>query len=137
MNEERLKNLAIRLLDDEDGITEDAYAALLDILPESLALALNKEVKATEGRFYLPEGHSLQAWRVMTAGEAEEQLDRLEELAAEFDANAGGIEIGAEIQGICEELPHDLPEVNKRYDAIVDKYPWVFEQVGYGHHEQP
>ena len=64
MTDKRLKNLAIRLLDDDEGITEDAYGALLDILPESLALALNKEVEATDGRFYLPEGHSLSDWRI-------------------------------------------------------------------------
>lgn len=67
--ETALKNLAVRLLDDEDGITEDAYAALLDVLPEKLALALNKEVKATDGRFYLPEGHTLRAWKTPLKGE--------------------------------------------------------------------
>lgn len=62
----KFKHLAVCLLDDEDGITEDAYAALLDVMPEeSLALALNKEVEATDGRFYLPEGHGLKDWRVV------------------------------------------------------------------------
>lgn len=60
----RFKNLAVRLLDDDEGITEEAYKALLDVMPEeSLALALNKEVEATDGRFYLPEGHDLQSWK--------------------------------------------------------------------------
>lgn len=59
-NMDPLKKLAILLLEDEQGITEDAYAALLDILPEKTALELNKWVKATEGRFYLPEDHGLE-----------------------------------------------------------------------------
>ena len=59
----KLKNLAVCLLDDDEGITGDAYKALLDVLPEPLALALNKEVDATDGRFYLPEEHGLQDWR--------------------------------------------------------------------------
>jgi DNA polymerase III delta prime subunit len=60
----KFKKLAVLLLDDEDGITEEAYTALLDVMPEeSLALALNREVKAQDGRFYLPEDHGLQDWR--------------------------------------------------------------------------
>ncbi len=61
---DKLKNLAVRLLDDEDGITEEAYVALLDVLPQDLALELNRETKATDGRFYLPEGHGLKGWQV-------------------------------------------------------------------------
>jgi hypothetical protein len=60
---DKLKNLAVRLLDDEEGITEEAYTALLDILPEDVALDLNKVVEAAQGRFYLPEDHGLQDWK--------------------------------------------------------------------------
>jgi len=60
--EEKLKRLAVALLDDEDGISEAAYAALLDVLPEQVALQLNAEVEATDGRFYLPENHNLSEW---------------------------------------------------------------------------
>lgn len=63
MDEAKLKNLAVRLLDSDEGITEDAYAALLDILPEHIALELNRQVKATDGMFYLPEDHDLQEWQ--------------------------------------------------------------------------
>ena len=59
-----IKNLAVRLLDDEDGIHEYAYVALLEVLPEQEALELNKRTKCQDGRFYLPEGHGLQDWRV-------------------------------------------------------------------------
>lgn len=59
----KLKNLAVRLLDDEHGITEKAYLALLDMLSEKSALKLNKHVKAMEGRFYLPKYHELRAWK--------------------------------------------------------------------------
>ena len=56
---EKLKNLAVRLLDDENGIHEEAYVALLDVLPEDVALELNRLTKCTDGRFYLPEDHGL------------------------------------------------------------------------------
>ncbi|MFY4731195.1 hypothetical protein [Nitrospira sp. BLG_2] len=58
--EAKLKRLAVLLLDDDDGITEEAYQALLDVLPEPLALELNKLVDAVDGRFYLPSG---QDWK--------------------------------------------------------------------------
>jgi hypothetical protein len=60
---DKLKSLAVRLLDDEEGITEEAYTALLDVLSEDIAVELNKRVKAAQGRFYLPEGHTLQDWK--------------------------------------------------------------------------
>lgn len=59
----KLKNLAVRLLDSDEGIPDEAYAALLDVLPEPIALELNRRVKATDGMFYLPEDHDLQDWR--------------------------------------------------------------------------
>ncbi len=62
---DKLKNLAVALLDDDGGISEDAYAALLDCLPEDAALELNKEVDANDGRFYLPESHGLNHWRTL------------------------------------------------------------------------
>ena len=70
MNDAKLKNLAVRLLDSEDGISEDAYTALLDCLPEPIALELNRRVEATTtktlrvGAFYLPEDHDLGEWRI-------------------------------------------------------------------------
>lgn len=62
MLKDKLKNLAVRLLDDEEGITEGAYKALLDVLSDDIAVELNKRVKAAQGRFYLPEEHDLD-WR--------------------------------------------------------------------------
>lgn len=61
----KLKNLAVRLLDCDDGISEDAYIALLDCLPEPIALELNRRVKATFGLFYLMEDHDLGEWRTL------------------------------------------------------------------------
>ena len=57
-----LKKLTVLLLDDDLGITEEAYTALLDCLPECDALELNKRIEAQDGRFFLPEDHDLQ-WR--------------------------------------------------------------------------
>lgn len=64
MNDDKLKNLAVRLLDSDDGISEDAYTALLDCLPEPIAIELNRRVDATDGMFYLPEDHDLGEWRI-------------------------------------------------------------------------
>ena len=61
---DKLKNLAIRLLDDENGISELAYDALLDMLSAQDALELNKQAKATDRRFYLPKEHTLASWRI-------------------------------------------------------------------------
>jgi len=70
---DKIKDLAVRLLDDEDGITEFAYCALLDIMPEAEALELNKRTKAMEGRFYLPPDHDLQDWRIASPYENVEE----------------------------------------------------------------
>lgn len=54
--EELFKNLAIKVLDDDDGISNDAYGALLDLATEinpELALQLNKVVDAQNGRFFV------------------------------------------------------------------------------------
>lgn len=64
-----MKNLAVRLLDDEHGIHEEAYVALLDCLSEQEALELNRQTKCTDGRFYLPKDHTIQ-WRSATANGA-------------------------------------------------------------------
>lgn len=48
--------LVVALLDDEHGISEDAWGKLLDVLPEgNVAIEhLIASVRATEGRYYLP-----------------------------------------------------------------------------------
>lgn len=54
--EELFKNLAIKVLDDDHGISDDAYGALLDLATEinvDLALQLNKTVDAQDGRFFV------------------------------------------------------------------------------------
>ena len=54
-----IQTLAVLLLDDEHGITGEAYETLIDVLPELFAFDLNRQVKAANGRFYLPENHTL------------------------------------------------------------------------------
>lgn len=56
---EIFKKLAAQLLDDDDGITEEAYYTLLE-MGDALNLqdycaALQQTVKAQDGRFFLPE----------------------------------------------------------------------------------
>ena len=54
-----LINLINKLLNDEEGISEDAYLALVDYLScenpytNRVLRSLTKHVKATEGRYYL------------------------------------------------------------------------------------
>lgn len=52
------KNLAIKLLDDENGINEAAYVALLDLadaIRVGLASEIDDVVDATDGGFYIPD----------------------------------------------------------------------------------
>ena len=53
-----LKELIEKLLDDDDGISETAYVALLNYLNELGETKLVKEVsrrsESTDGRFYFP-----------------------------------------------------------------------------------
>ena len=64
---EQFQHLAVCLLDNEDGILENAYMALLD-LGQSLdleedCLELNSHIEAQDGKFYLPKDHNLE-WRI-------------------------------------------------------------------------
>lgn len=61
--ENKLKDLAVRLLDTDEGIANDAYYALLELLPENDQISLAAAVKCTEGRYYLPS-NALQDWRI-------------------------------------------------------------------------
>ena len=47
----KIRQLAIALLDDEEGISEQAYELLYDFLDDDM----KRQVDATDGRFYLPE----------------------------------------------------------------------------------
>lgn len=63
MNEKLLKNLVVRLLDDAEGISADAYTALVSILPDEMAKVVSKGVQHRRGRVYLPVKHRLQSWK--------------------------------------------------------------------------
>jgi hypothetical protein len=54
MNRTDLIRLAIALLDDEHGVSEDAWNELSSALADVNARDLVSAVKATEGRFYAP-----------------------------------------------------------------------------------
>ena len=49
----RRREVVVKLLDDEYGVSEDAYNAMMEVgmIPGDIA----NRVKATEGRFYLPD----------------------------------------------------------------------------------
>lgn len=56
-----LRELALEVLDDEHGITQDAWAVLYALLEEQGEHEdIAKAVDGCEGRVYLPEGHGLQ-----------------------------------------------------------------------------
>lgn len=54
-----LRALAIALLDDECGINETAYQALDALLVENGHKDISNLVRSAQGRYYLPENHSL------------------------------------------------------------------------------
>ena len=60
------RDMAVRLLDSDNGITEGAYYSIL-ALAEALTLnrdanALRLQVDATDGMFYLKDWHTLKGW---------------------------------------------------------------------------
>ena len=60
-----LKNLITNLLDDDEGITSDAYSALLDYLASIgehfLIEEVNNMVKSSDGRYYFPSSPQWQS----------------------------------------------------------------------------
>lgn len=56
VDETKLRNLVIGILDDDHGITEDAYLTLVEILPDKLYNEIVLRVRMCEGRVYLPKG---------------------------------------------------------------------------------
>jgi len=56
-----LRRLAVRLLDDNEDISADAWCYLRQLLEEAGHLDLIDQVEATDGRFYLPETAQLSA----------------------------------------------------------------------------
>lgn len=63
MGYNRIWDLAYSILNDENGISEDAYDALIDVVRESVseeaAVHLSNIVDATDGRFYIGEDVAL------------------------------------------------------------------------------
>jgi len=59
MKKNLLRELTIALLDDEYGISSEAYELLVEILPAGLLLELTQAVRSSEGRVYLSENHEL------------------------------------------------------------------------------
>lgn len=58
-------------------------------------------------------------------------LDDLERLVNAYDVTPD-LSIGAMIQGICEDLQEMSKEEIERYNGLVQKFPWVFDEVGWG-----
>ena len=56
INENRYRDLAIALLDDDHGITEGAYHILIELMPDELYDEIVLKVRGNEGRIYLPQG---------------------------------------------------------------------------------
>ena len=55
MDAKGIRTLAIEVLDSENGITEDAYDVLRDLLLETGNADVAEKVDATDGMFYLGE----------------------------------------------------------------------------------
>lgn len=57
-----LKSLAVKLLNDDQGICEEGYNALRALLPARFANDLALQIECYESRYYLPEDHTLTEW---------------------------------------------------------------------------
>ena len=62
MNKTQLRELAIRLLDDENGINASAYEYLSGLLTESDNKDILSLVDGCNDRFFLPEEHGLKPY---------------------------------------------------------------------------
>lgn len=60
MNRTDLRRFAVQLLDDEHGIPAEAWNTLSRELLQADCADINVRVDATNGRFFLPEGHDIQ-----------------------------------------------------------------------------
>ena len=56
MKTDQLRQLALALLNDDNGISEEAYDLLRALLEEHGLTDITDRVDATDGRFYLPHG---------------------------------------------------------------------------------
>ena len=56
MNKKQIRDLALALLDDEDGINEDAYNLLAALLHESGNQDILDAVEANHNRYWIGEG---------------------------------------------------------------------------------
>jgi hypothetical protein len=54
-----LRKLAVLVLNDDHGISYEAFEQLLECLSDDDAVTLRGHVDACEGRFYLPKDHTL------------------------------------------------------------------------------
>jgi hypothetical protein len=76
------KDFVLKALDDDEGLNSASYEAL-ELLAETLELSeyLNSlPVKATGGRFYLPEGYSLSEGNSEVEDEVEELINILRKI---------------------------------------------------------
>lgn len=59
MSNKHLRELAIALLDDPDGINEKAHNLLADLLVESNNSDVLEKIHSAKGRYFLHEDHDL------------------------------------------------------------------------------
>ena len=55
----KLRKLAVLVLNDDFGISDEAFEQLLECMSDDDAVTLRGRVDACEGRFYLPRDHTL------------------------------------------------------------------------------
>lgn len=58
---QKIRELAIRLLDDENGINQSAFEYLNQCLLNVGAIDITQAIEASCGRYFLPEDHGLVA----------------------------------------------------------------------------
>lgn len=58
-------------------------------------------------------------------------FDEFRNLCQEYE-DSPDIATGAQLQEFCENLDDKNPTEAQKYNQLVDEFPWVFDQIGYG-----
>jgi len=99
MDKKILREFAIRLLDDENGIKEDAYNILKDMLIQNNSADINNAVDIVEGRAFIGEDiaeellRDISKWEeAFTAdGEIKFDVEKPEEKTTRCDGNGSDL----------------------------------------------
>lgn len=61
IDKKEFRKLLISLLDDEDGVNQEAYQQLLEQAPDYGAMDIISQVHSQDSRFFLYENHGIES----------------------------------------------------------------------------